>query len=272
MVQKPLISIVIPTKNSGKVLRQCLQSIKGQAYGRLEIIIVDAHSRDGTESIARSFGARFITAPGTPPVARNLGFSKAKGAIFVSIDSDMLLEPGLLAEVAALMKNHDALILSEVGHGKNFLSRCKDLEKRCYLGDEEVESVRAFSSRVFRAVGGYDAGLHFGEDHDLHLRIVPHYRVGRTALHIMHDTSKLSLPGLLRKAYTYGASLRPYAAKHRRPPTPFPGHPKSLFIRHAGKLVREPVLAMGLFFIRCLEYLAGAMGFLSSLAGGGGKK
>ena len=271
MVKTPPISIVIPTKNSGKVLHQCLESIKGQAYAPLEVIIVDAHSGDDTESIARSFGVQFISAPGAPPVARNLGFSKAGGTIFVSLDSDMLLEPGLLAEVATLMEGHDAIILSEVGHGKNFLSRCKDLEKRCYLGDEEVESVRAFSSSVFRAVGGYDSGLHFGEDHDLHLRIAPRCRVGRTSLHIMHDTGTLSLAGLLKKSYVYGASLRAYAAKHHKPPTPFPGHPKSLFIRHAGKLAREPAAAMGLFFIRSLEYLAGAMGFLSSLAGGNKK-
>jgi glycosyltransferase involved in cell wall biosynthesis len=38
---RPLVSIIIPTKNSSKLLGKCLMMIRKQAYKNIEIIIVD---------------------------------------------------------------------------------------------------------------------------------------------------------------------------------------------------------------------------------------
>lgn len=62
MNQWPSISVIIPTYNSEKVLKSCLESIKGQDYPkeRIEVIVVDGGSQDTTTKIAQSFGARVL--------------------------------------------------------------------------------------------------------------------------------------------------------------------------------------------------------------------
>ncbi len=44
-MEKPHVSVVIPTKNSSRTLSDCLQSLVRQEYKSFEIIVVDAHSR-----------------------------------------------------------------------------------------------------------------------------------------------------------------------------------------------------------------------------------
>ncbi len=47
-MSQPLVSIVIPTKNSAKTLPLCLTSIKRQTYRNIEVIVVDGCSANRT--------------------------------------------------------------------------------------------------------------------------------------------------------------------------------------------------------------------------------
>ncbi len=259
-----LMSIVVPTKNSEDVLGPTLESIKAQTYTNYELIVVDGHSTDRTREIAESHGAVYITSSENLPAARNSGFAKAKGDIFLSIDSDMILDNNLLEEVSEKMEGHGALVLSEVGYGDDFMSRCKDLEKRCYIGDEVMEASRAVRREAFEAVGGYDGNLVFGEDWDISLRVKSKYSIGRINARIHHNTSHLSFWGNLRKAYKYGYTLPRYLAKGHDQAKEWLDVRKIFFIRHFDKLRRESILAIGLFFIKGTEYAAGILGLTAA--------
>ena len=261
------MSIVIPTKDSACTLEACLSSITAQDYRNHEIIIVDCFSRDGTIAIAERFGAKIIQSSSGRSEARNLGFSVSQGPILLSIDSDMLLEPSVLGEIASSMHGDGGLIIPEVGHGADFLSRCKDLEKRCYLGDPLVESVRAFTRDAFMAVGGYDPALIFGEDWDIHNRIISSFSIGRISSRMMHDTSNASLFSQFRKAYLYGRTFPAYLAKGQPQARAMLDPKRIFFIRNFHKLKKEPLNAIGLFFIKGFEYAFGLVGFLSAKLG-----
>lgn len=92
----PTISVIIPTLNSEKVLPLCLQSIRDQNYPseKIEIIIVDAGSKDNTIYIAKKYGVkRFFSNPLTTGEAgKAIGINHAKNELIALIDSDNILE------------------------------------------------------------------------------------------------------------------------------------------------------------------------------------
>jgi glycosyltransferase involved in cell wall biosynthesis len=54
-MKQPLVSVIVPTKNSAEFLRACLHSIIHQTYPRIELIVVDNNSTDATKDIAANF-------------------------------------------------------------------------------------------------------------------------------------------------------------------------------------------------------------------------
>jgi len=90
----PTISIVIPTLNSSETLQACLESIREQDYPeeRIEIIIADAGSSDGTVEIARQFTDKIRPNPlRTGEAGKAVGVRHATGEIIALIDSDNIL-------------------------------------------------------------------------------------------------------------------------------------------------------------------------------------
>ncbi|MBI9030487.1 glycosyltransferase family 2 protein [bacterium] len=90
----PSLSIVIPTYNSSRTLSDCLQSIHEQDYpkDKIEIIIADAGSSDGTVEIARKYTDKIYPNPlKTGEAGKAVGVKHATGKIIALIDSDNIL-------------------------------------------------------------------------------------------------------------------------------------------------------------------------------------
>ncbi|MFA5750221.1 MAG: glycosyltransferase family 2 protein [Candidatus Shapirobacteria bacterium] len=88
------ISFVIPTLNSQKVLKKCLDSIVNQNYPRknYEILILDGGSTDKTLSIAKKYNSKIYFNPlKTAEAGKAVGIKKAKGQYICLIDSDNIL-------------------------------------------------------------------------------------------------------------------------------------------------------------------------------------
>ncbi len=110
----PLISVIIPTWNRESFIRTALDSVFAQTYPevRLEIIVVDDGSTDGTREILKGYGERIhCILQGNKGIAsaRNTGVSRSRGDIVTFLDSDDVFVPGRLDKVAqAFGKNPDS--------------------------------------------------------------------------------------------------------------------------------------------------------------------
>lgn len=115
MKSLPLISVIIPTHNSEKVLKSCLESIKEQDYPRerIEVIVVDGCSRDATTRIAESFGARVLNKSDqeNPERRKALGLIQARNDLIAFIDSDNILphREWLKKMVSPLLENKEVI-------------------------------------------------------------------------------------------------------------------------------------------------------------------
>ncbi len=63
MDSTPLVSVIIPTRNSTRTIEICLQSIKKQSYPKNEIIVVDNYSWDKTKKIAQKYAKVYNKSP-----------------------------------------------------------------------------------------------------------------------------------------------------------------------------------------------------------------
>jgi len=117
--QLPLCSVVIPNHNYARFLPQCLASLltQGVPRKRLEVIVVDDASTDGSAALARtllgglelaSWQVLELARVGRPGPVRNAGLAVARGEYLLCLDPDDLLLPGFLAESFAVLGTRDA--------------------------------------------------------------------------------------------------------------------------------------------------------------------
>ncbi len=105
MNARPLISILIPTRDRAALLQQTLDSIRAQTYPDWEALVIDDHSKDETPAqmqAASSSDPRIrylnLTDKSGAPAARNLGIAEARGELVIFLDSDDLLAPHCLQQ------------------------------------------------------------------------------------------------------------------------------------------------------------------------------
>jgi len=264
MTNKPLVSVVIPTKNSEVTIEKCLRSVRGQAYSRIEIVVVDAFSRDGTRKIAEAFGAKILETGVNRSEARNIGAEKSRGWFVFFVDSDMELIPSVVEEcISKIGEGFCGVIVPEISVGKGFWAKCKALEKSCYIGDDTIEAARFFKKCVFDGVGGYDLELEAGEDWDLNHRVKrAGYRIGRVNAFIKHDEGRLSLQKTILKKYHYGKTLQSYRTKNPEEAKQQSMLIRPAFVRNWRALARDPSHTLGMFVMKTCEFLASGVGVL----------
>lgn len=263
----PLVSVIIPTRNSERTLNICLSSIKNQTYKNIELIVVDNNSTDKTKEIARTYTDLVFNKGPERHVQRNYGFRMARGKYIVFIDSDMELMPHLLEEALMLCEREkfDAIILPEISVGSGFLAECRMLEKRCYLNDELMETPNRFmKKKVYECVGGYDKDLISGEDFDLGDRIKQRFRVGRARSFIKHHEVR-SFSETMKKHFYYGKHMKIYFKKAKVIGLKRFFIVRPAYIRNWKLFARDPVHGLALIIIKILQYMFALAGFLTTL-------
>ena len=94
----PLVSVIIPTKNSSQFLEECLLSIKDQTYKNIEIIVVDNNSTDNTKKIARKYTDKVFNQGPERSAQVNYAVTQAKGEYVYKVDSDFILDTNVVMQ------------------------------------------------------------------------------------------------------------------------------------------------------------------------------
>lgn len=127
VVTNPLVTISIPTFNSGEYLDLCLHGIEQQTYKNIEINIVDGGSSDETITIARKHGIEdIITCRMALLGARYEGLRRADGEYILLLDSDQILNPTAIERAVRKMAGEGIkmLVLEEdVYQANNWLEK-----------------------------------------------------------------------------------------------------------------------------------------------------
>jgi glycosyltransferase involved in cell wall biosynthesis len=177
-----LVSVVTPSLNQGRYLREAIESIRAQSYTPIEHIVVDGGSDDDTLDILGEYkDTRWVSEPDRGQShALNKGFALAQGEIFGWLNADDAYLPEAVEQgVAALRGGDVALVYADVRRvnddGVNprwIRSRGEwDLWTEVNDGNGIFSPSVFFTRAAFEAAGGLDESLHLTMDYDLWLRI-----------------------------------------------------------------------------------------------------
>lgn len=278
-MKQKLVSIIIPTFNCEKILIDCLKSVKNQTYKNIEVIIVDSFSTDSTPEVAKRYGKVYSfgrnpkqTNIFAVPYQRNYGVNQAKGAYIYWMDSDMRIFQDTIQNSVDLIEKEsaDAIILPEKSYGESFWAQCRALEKDCYNKSpiSMTDAARFVKKKVWDEVGGLDATLGGNDDFDFQLRLnSAGYKSVKAHFQILHYEGNLSLSKQMKKKYIYGKNIVEYLKKHsdkKKYLTKQYSLIRPDFIQNIDLLLRDPVHALGMIFMKMLEYSAAILGILES--------
>lgn len=264
-MKQPLVSVIVPCKNSSQFIGECLKSIKSQTYKNIQIIVVDNNSTDNTKEITKKYTKLVFNKGPERSSQRNFGAKKSKGQYLLFIDSDMILTPKVVEEcVEKINKDSKAIIIPEVSIGEGFWTKCKALEKQCYIGDDDIEAARFFERKIFFNFNGYDESIAGGgEDWDLPARIKEKGdKISRVNALIKHNEGIFSLINSMKKKYYYAKTIDKYIQKHptlaKKQLTIF----RPAFFKNWRLLLKNPIYTVGLIIMKGSEFGAGGLGMI----------
>jgi glycosyltransferase involved in cell wall biosynthesis len=108
------VDVFIPTYNSEKYLRECINSILSSIPVK-RIVIIDNYSTDKTQSIAKEFGCEVILDSSGLGKAREISFLEASTDIFVTVESDIVYsETGWFEKAVSLFKENVGAVVAYV--------------------------------------------------------------------------------------------------------------------------------------------------------------
>lgn len=263
-MSNPLVTVVVPTRNNERTIEACLRSVRDQDYTPIELLVVDNHSTDRTPQIAAGIADEVITGGPERSAQRNLGIRTARGDWVLWLDSDMILPPPSvrLAVETAQLTDADGVALPERTIGDGFWTAARALERECYLDQPGLHNPRLLRKEFLLGSGGFNLDMSGPEDADLRLRMrQAGARIELAPVIVDHDEGRLTVRDVLSKRYYYGRSIPALEQQHEGAVGDQGKALAKAYVDNRGRLLRDPVHAAGMVFLRALEaagYLAGS--------------
>jgi len=243
-----LITVIIPCRNEASFIGPCLDSVLAGDVpaDRLEIIVADGMSTDGTrETVARYCAKypsiRLIDNPKfTVSPALNAGIRLAKGELIIRLDAHSQYPPSYIADCAALLEKTGAAnaggSVINVANGNNpwaepirFVTghvfgvgngACRTSDRAGFV---DTVPFGTFRREIFQKAGFFDERLTRNQDNEFNARLIrAGYKIAFDPKIKIQYRNQASLSGLLFQAYytgmwnVYTLRLCPYTFRWRR--------------------------------------------------------
>ena len=115
MIEKPLVTIIVPCYNVEKYVEECINSVIVQDYENWECLLINDGSKDNTLDIIKSFESKeirirvFIQENFGLSATRNKGIDNAKGEFLFFLDSDDILSNDAISTLVSSFENNDII-------------------------------------------------------------------------------------------------------------------------------------------------------------------
>lgn len=177
---RPLVSVIVPTRNRARSLQGTLQSVLAQDYPNLEVMIVDDNSSDDTRQVVRAMNerdrlqyTRHETRRGAA-AARNTGAAMTEGSMLLFEDDDCQGVPNRLSLLVEALERTPTAAYA-YSWMKDFTLDGR-VARKGMNGPLDIGTPYALVRRsVFEEVGGFDEELPRLQDFDLWIRILAQY-------------------------------------------------------------------------------------------------
>jgi len=205
MEARPNVAVVIPSWNCLGDLTECVRSVRAEAGGELELLVVDNGSSDGTPAFLEAEGIEHVALPRNRGFARavNLGVARTSSPLVMVLNADTVVEPGSLRRLTDALSADPSLggvqplilqldgaqerdpddpgaIVYSLGQALTVDGRGREVGAGDRRGSAAAERREIFGvcgaacllrRELFRELGGYDERYFaFCEDVDLNVR------------------------------------------------------------------------------------------------------
>ncbi len=187
----PQISVIIPSYNTEKTIRETIESVLNQTFPDFELIVINDGSTDSTLDIIASITDPRLKVFSYPnsgvSISRNRGFSHSSGEFITFLDADDLWTPDKLeAQLKALQENPKTAVayswtaeIDEIGQhlgtGCDFTKSGDVYESLLLVNFLASGSNPLIRRQALMEVGGFEQSLTPAEDWHMYLRLAARY-------------------------------------------------------------------------------------------------
>ena len=144
-MESKLISVVVPVYNAQSTLEKCVESILGQTYEKIQVVLVNDGSKDSSLDICRELADRHnnikvIDKPNEGvSQTRNRGIEEADGEYILFVDSDDYIDSDMCETMLRRMEENNAdVCMCAMTLHKNGESIVKPLEEQVLQSKENI--------------------------------------------------------------------------------------------------------------------------------------
>jgi len=184
MTDQPLVTIITPSFNQARYLEATIQSVLSQDYPRIEYMIVDGGSTDGSVDVIKKYESKLAWWVSEKDKGQtdaiNKGFATAKGEILAWINSDDTYEPGAVSAAVKYLQEHpevgmvygDCNFINESGRVVGKFRSAQTNYRLLRQGYAHIPQQTMFlRADLWKKVGPLDPSFYFAMDYDLWTRI-----------------------------------------------------------------------------------------------------